>query len=391
MQLSLLQPVIDRPGPWASVYATVPHPAEDAAAEQELTASATTAQLFALGADEATCGAVHEALLMRRDDDPGAHAGRALFAAHGAIVLDTPLPGPPAVPFAAWGPVPRVTPLLAAIGDDPVCLVVRLDRAGADFAVLGERGTEGAGRAGGTERPLARSSSGDPSERHVRTRAENSWEDSAEEIADAVRAAFDDCGAEVVVLVGEARERHLVHDKLPAPLRALTYESEHGGRAPGAESALVDRDIAHVRAVQEREHIAQVAERFRTGAGPGSERAPHAAAGIPALVEAAREHRIGTLLVSPHGADIARQVWVGSDADQLAVRGTELVSLGEEHPAVARADDALVRSAAATGADIVVVRDPERAPSGGLGALLLGREGREGTEGTEDTQGAAPE
>ncbi|MER0484357.1 Vms1/Ankzf1 family peptidyl-tRNA hydrolase [Streptomyces sp. Edi2] len=372
MRLSLLKPVINRPGPWASVYATVPLSAEDAAKQQELPASATTAQLFALGADEATCGAVHEALLTPREGVRGAHAGRVLFAAHGEIVLDTPLPGAPATPFAAWGPVPRVTPLLAAIGDDPICLVVRLDRAGADFALVGERGAGPTGRHSRAASPLPRTASGDPSERHVRTKTENTWEHNAGEIADAVREAFEESGAEAVVLVGEARERHLVHEKLPEPLRALTYESSHGGRAPGAESALVDRDIAQVRADCEREHIAQVADRFRTGAGPGNESAPHAAAGIPALIEAAREHRIDTLLVSPHGSDIARQVWVGSDADQLAVRGTELSYLGEEHPAVARADDALVRSAAATGADVVVVRDPDRAPTGGLGAILRG-------------------
>ncbi|MEU8680331.1 Vms1/Ankzf1 family peptidyl-tRNA hydrolase [Streptomyces sp. NPDC048611] len=377
MRLSLLKPVIDRPGPWASVYADVSHSTEDAAKEQELTASATTAQLFALGADEATCGAVHEALLTRHEGEPGEHSGRALFAAHGEIVLDTPLPGPPATPFAAWGPVPRVTPFLAAVGDDPVCLVVRLDRSGADFSVLGARGTEdAAGQVSGADWPLHRTASGDWSEGHFRAKAESTWEHNAQEIADAVRAAFEECAAGAIVLIGDARERHLVHGKLPEPLRALTCESEHGGRAPGAESTLVDRDIAQVRAVQEREHIAQVADRFRT-AGPGKG-APHAAAGIPALVEAAREHRIDTLLISPHGSDIARPVWVGSDADQLGVRGTELPSLGETRPAAARADDALVRSAVASGADIVVVRDPERAPSGGLGALLRRTEEKTG-------------
>ncbi|GGN34229.1 hypothetical protein GCM10012285_06240 [Streptomyces kronopolitis] len=358
MRLSLLQPVIDRPGPWASVYADDAHDTGDAGNPQELAASATTAQLFALGADEATCGAVHEALLTPRGA-PGAHAGRALFAAHGAIVLDTPLPGPPAVPFAAWGPVPRVTPLLAAIGDDPVCLVVRLSRAGADFAVLGGRAA-GTGPGAPGERPA----------RHFRAAAEHDGVRRAEEIADAVRGEFESSGAEAVVLVGEERERRLVHGALPEPLRALTYESEHGGRTPDAERDLVERDIAQVRAAQESDHIAQVADRFRAGAGPGRKDVPHSAAGIPALIEAAREHRIDTLLVSPHGADGARQVWVGSDADQLAVRGMELPQLGELRPAAARADDALVRSAAAHGADIVVVLDPERAPAGGLGAIL---------------------
>ncbi|MGW1373498.1 baeRF2 domain-containing protein [Streptomyces sp. NPDC002446] len=370
MRLSLLRPVIDRPGPWATVYADISHGTEDAEKQQELLASATTAQLFALGADEATCGAVHEALIAPRRGEPGAHVGRVLFAHDGVVVLDTPLPGPPATPFAAWGPVPRVTPLLAAVGDDPVCLVVRLDQQGADLTVLGEQGAEDAGRVSGAARPIHCTATADWSERHFQAKVENTWEHNAGEIADAVREAFESCGAEAVVLIGDARERHLVHEKLPEALRAVTYESEHGGRAPGAETALVERDIAQVRAAQEREHVAQVTDRFRTGAGPGGETAPRAAAGIPALVEAARQHRIETLLISPHGSDVARQVWVGEGVDQLAVRGTELQSLGEDRPAAARADDALVRSAAASGAEIVVVRDPEQAPAGGLGAIL---------------------
>ncbi|MFF4606551.1 hypothetical protein ACFY12_27940 [Streptomyces sp. NPDC001339] len=357
MRLSLLRPVIDRPGPWATVYADIQHGTEDVEREQELLAGATTAQLFALGADEATCGAIHEALVAPRRGEPGVHAGRVLFAADGVIVLDTPLPGPPAHPFAAWGPVPRVTPLLAAVGDDPVCVVVRLDRAGADLSVLGERAT-----------------GDDRSERHVRTPAQGTVEQSAAEIADAVREAFESCGAEAVVLIGEAHERHLVHEKLPEPLRAVTYESEHGARAPGAERDLVERDIAQVRAVQERDHERVVTDLFRAGEGAGGTVARRAASGIPALVEAAREHRIDTLLVAAHGTDAARQVWVGPGVDQLALRGTELVELGEDHPACARADDALVRSVAASGAEIVVVHDPEQAPDGGLGAILRGTE-----------------
>ncbi|WP_407288789.1 hypothetical protein [Streptomyces sp. BP-8] len=377
MRLSLLRPVIDRPGPWATVYADISHGTEDVEKQQELLASATTAQLFALGADEATCGAVHEALVAPRDSAPGAHTGRVLFAHDGVVVLDTPLPGPPATPFAAWGPVPRVTPLLAAIGDDPVCLVVRLDRNGADLVVLGERGADDTGRAGDTERPPPRTAPADWSERHLQATAGRTWEQSAGEIADAVREAFDSSGAEAVVLIGgEAHERHLVHDKLPSRLRAVTYESEHGGRAPGAERDLVERDIAQIRAVREREHVAQVTDRFRTGAGSGGRSAPRAAAGIPALVEAARAHRIETLLVSPHGADIARQVWVGEGVDQLAVRGADVQAMGEERPATARADDALVRCAVAGGAEIVVVRDLEQAPEGGLGAILRRSEGQ---------------
>jgi hypothetical protein len=92
---------------------------------------------------------------------------------------------------------------------------------------------------------------------------------------------------------------------------------------------------------------------------------------VPALVEAAREQRIAVLLVRPGGADLGREVWVGDEPDQLALRRTESAFLGEPRPAAARADDALLRAAAATSAEVVPLPGPAgEAPAGGLGALL---------------------
>ncbi|GHI29725.1 hypothetical protein Sdagh_14550 [Streptomyces daghestanicus] len=101
---------------------------------------------------------------------------------------------------------------------------------------------------------------------------------------------------------------------------------------------------------------------------------------MPALVEAAREHRIDELLVIPDGPDTHREVWIGEDADQLAVRRTELKTLGEQNSWAARADDALLRSAVMTGAPAISVlpalpdtEDRQDTPVGGLGALLRWR------------------
>ncbi|MGC3001458.1 hypothetical protein ACPF8X_24560, partial [Streptomyces sp. G35A] len=92
------------------------------------------------------------------------------------------------------------------------------------------------------------------------------------------------------------------------------------------------------------------------------------------LVEAAREHRIDELLVRPDGPDAHREVWIGEDPDRLAVRRTELTALGEQQSWPARADDALIRSAAATDAAALSVTAAPNAredtPVGGLGALL---------------------
>ncbi|MCZ9337549.1 hypothetical protein NGM37_07125, partial [Streptomyces sp. TRM76130] len=65
-------------------------------------------------------------------------------------------------------------------------------------------------------------------------------------------------------------------------------------------------------------------DRFLAARTPDGEGRTAAVEGVPALIEAAREHRIDELLVIPDGPDTHREVWIGEDADQLAVRRTEL-------------------------------------------------------------------
>ncbi|MEV6958688.1 hypothetical protein AB0M97_05700 [Streptomyces sp. NPDC051207] len=120
----------------------------------------------------------------------------------------------------------------------------------------------------------------------------------------------------------------------------------------------------------------------------GTDRPTDAVEGVPAVVEAAHEHRIDTLLVRPDGSDLSRETWVCKQPDQVAVRRTDAQTLGESDPVPVRADDALLRSAAVTAADVLVIpaADPldtsdgsdgseasgedADTPVGGLGALL---------------------
>ncbi|WP_052867283.1 baeRF2 domain-containing protein [Streptomyces niger] len=370
MRLSLLQPIVERPGPWASVYADVSHDTEDAAKQQELSARDAADRLSALGADDATCRAVHDCLTsLRRPGQSLAHSGRAIFATGGEVVLDTPLAGPPVTRDVTWSPVPRLAPLLDALGENPVCLVVYVDRTGADFELRSDTARSDAGQVSGDDYPVHRTATGDWSERHFQLKVENTWEQNAGEIADAVAQAFEHSGAELILLAGDARERRSVHDRLPEQLRAVAYESEHGGRARGADSTRLERDIAQVRAGLELDHTSDIIQRFQAGSGRSNGESD-VAAGVPNLIEAAREHRIDTLLISPDGGDAGREVWVGPGPDQLAVRGSEMQYLGEVHPAPARADDALLRAAVAGGAQAVMLHHTDEEPPGGLGALL---------------------
>ncbi|HEV7627636.1 MAG TPA: Vms1/Ankzf1 family peptidyl-tRNA hydrolase [Streptomyces sp.] len=388
MELGFLGPLFERQGPWASVYFDTTAASEDAAARQKLTARSACDHLKSQGADDDTCSAMYDALISLPRG--AALPGHALFATHGEVVLDTELTvAPPdgGQPLASWQALPHTGPLLELADSDPGCVVAYIDRKGAEFELRGSTGTRSAGRVTGSDWPVHRTPTGDWSERHFQTSVENTWEQNAAEIAEELRVRWDRWGAEVLVLAGDARERNSVYEQLPPGLRERTVQAEHGVRAdsgpdgPAANTAkgrqLLEEEIAQARAAYAQQRTAKVLERFQAGRVPAEEGRLDAVEGVPALVEAAREHRIDVLLVRPEGSDLHREVWAGDNPDQVTVRRSETQYLGAKEPAPARADDALLRSAATTGADVLCVRPPDvpdgvpqGLPDGGFGALL---------------------
>jgi hypothetical protein len=372
MQLDFLRPLYQRPGPWASVYFDTSEHSEATADKRSLEALEIFHRLAGQGADEPTCRAVYDVLAepVRGVTEP---PGRALFATAGEILLDLPLSLPPGGNEANWSILPHTGPLLEYTEDDPFCLVAYIDRKGADFELHGPAGSQAAGSVQGQGWPLHRTSTADWSERHFQAKVENAWEQNAGKIAEALHAFQEETRADLVILCGEAREVRAVHDRLRPQLWERTVESTHGGRSPGSGSRLLEEDIERARAEHVRERTTRELERFQA-ARAASEGNVRAVEGVPALVNAARQHRIAELFVQPEGPDVYREVWVGPEPDQLSVRRTEVQYLGDPHPAPARADDALLRAAAATGAEVITIHpepgEPEVAPVGGLGALL---------------------
>ncbi|WP_369213185.1 baeRF2 domain-containing protein [Streptomyces flavofungini] len=380
MQLSFLQPLFDRPGPWATVYFDTAQNDEAGAKRRELSVREACRELEGQGADAATVEAAREALSrIGPADDP---AGRVIFAAGGEVVLSHRLARPPQRLIVSWDALPRLTPLLELTGQDPDCLVAYIDRTGADFELRGAAGAEDAGQVEGRQWPVHRTATADWSERHFQLKVENTWEQNAVEIAEALSSAYEDSGADMVLLVGDPRERPAVHQALPETVRQVTVETEHGGRAPGSSSAVLEEAIERAREEFTRRRTDEALDRFRAGR-VGTDRPTDAVEGVPALVEAAQEHRIATLLIRLDGADLARETWVGAGPDQLAVGRSDARALGESEPVSVRADDALLRAAAVTAADVLVLPSPNgdgfegpddsvdaSVPSGGLGALL---------------------
>ncbi|WP_128382259.1 Vms1/Ankzf1 family peptidyl-tRNA hydrolase [Streptomyces cavernae] len=373
MQLSFLEPLFDHAGPWATVYFDPAQNDESGAKRRELSVREACRVLEEEGADTATTRAVRDALMnISPAEDP---AGRVIFACGGEVVLSCRLSRPPQGPIACWNPLPRLTPLLELCGQDPVCLVAYIDRTGADFELRGAAGPQSAGQVQGRQWPVHRTASSDWSERHFQLKVEDTWDHNAGEIAEALSSAYEESGADLVVLVGDPRERPAVRERLPEAVRGVTVETEHGGRAAGSSSTVLEEAIEQARQQYTRRRVEEALDRFRAGR-VGTDRPTDAVEGVPALTEAAREHRIDTLLIRPDGADLARETWVGGEPDQVAVRRSDVRTLGEGDPTPVRADDALLRAAAVTAADVLIVPpsdgdgDGADVPAGGLGALL---------------------
>ncbi|GAA2612436.1 Vms1/Ankzf1 family peptidyl-tRNA hydrolase [Streptomyces axinellae] len=370
MRLESLAPLLTRNGPWATVYTDTARATESAGAERRLTARAAGDELMRQGADSRTAEAVVERLeALSPNEEPH---GSAVFATQGEVVLGLPLTEPPERTRTSWSALPHLGPLPGLMRENPLCLTARIDRTGADFELRDAYGVRPAGQALGEDWPVHRTASGDPSERHFQLRVENTWENNAGLIAEAVSQRFQETDADVLVLSGDPRERRAVHDRLPEPLREAAIETSHGGRAAGSGSELLDQDTRRAREHFTERRTGEALAGLRAGhaAGPGPAPGGGTAETVPELVEAAREHRVGTLVMRPGGPDRDQEVWVGPTADQIGVRRSELQYLGAPDPAAARADDALLRCAVATDAEVLVAGPEDDLPVGGLGALL---------------------
>ncbi|MEV0373708.1 hypothetical protein AB0I10_28515 [Streptomyces sp. NPDC050636] len=378
MELGFLKPLFDHLGPWASVYIDTTRATEDAPRRQKLRQRSVASQLIDAGADAYTCRAVMDRLT--HEPASGAPPGRALFAAGGEVVLDIPLSVTPVSSEATWSLLPHIAPLPGLIGDEPTCLVAYIDRTGADMELRDAQRSRTVATADGKEwRGRGhRSIPADRYEWHYRNKVENTWNETADIITDELARQWPESGAQLLVLTGDSRERRAVYNRLPEQIRAVTVEAENGSRSPGASKSVLDRQIAQ--ACQEYTHarLEEALNRFHAGRGRPGEHGERgvdsnpgdAAEGVPAVVDAARSHQVGTLLLGQDASDAGRDVWIGPGVDQVAVQRGQAQAMGVSKPERARADDALLRSAAAADAEVLLVPAGMQGPAGGFGAVL---------------------
>ena len=186
--------------------------------------------------------------------------------------------------------------------------------------------------------PVHKASAGGWSEKRFQRSTEETWAVNARRIAAAAAAEAERVHAEFVVVGGDVRERSMVLDLLPPPLResAVTVDRE-----VAADDAAFD---AEARAEEERRAAAEartlldeLAARLN-GAAPGERRA---VTGLADTLTALRDGLASDVLLIGEPSWVPEAVWIGPGLADVATERAALAERGTASPLQGRADAAL--------------------------------------------------
>jgi hypothetical protein len=365
MRLDFLRPLYEGSGDYASLYLDASRTTEDAAELVALRWRAARDRLAGGGADPATLDALEDVVTGQAHSVPGLAA----FARDGEVVLTAALPHPPRQEVSSYARLPHVMPMLAQAPPRVPQLQVRADRSGGEIVAVrpphdgGEDLPDGDAREEITGRgwPVHKTRIGGWSQARYQRSAEEAWAENAKELAEAVTAAAAQYHAELIVVAGDTRARSLLLAQLGTPLRESVVVVD---REVDAASGLIEEAADKAaRARADRETKGRL-ERFRSQLGTGQ-----AAEGLAETLAALRDGQASDVFIADDPSSTAR-AWVGPEPIDVAASPEELAERGVERAVADRADAALARAAAATGAELRFIPDGEQPPRSGVGALL---------------------
>ena len=357
MRLDFLRPLYEGTGDYASVYLDASRTTEDAAELVALRWRAAREHLADGGADEATLGALEELVTSQEHSVPGLAA----FARRGQIGFTAALPQPPRQEISRYARLPHVMPLLAQLPPRVPQLHVRADRSGGEVVALRPQGGATGERVNGPGWPVHKASLGGWSEARYQRSAEEAWAENAKQLAETVTAAAAQAGAELIVVAGDTRARTLLLEHLSTPLRESAVIVD---REVDASSELLLKAAQETTRARAEEQARRRLDEFRSKAARGQ-----AAEGLAPTIAALRAGQASEVLIADDPSSTAR-AWVGPQPVDLAMSGRELAERGVGQTVADRADAAVVRAAAATGAELILLPEGEQPPRGGIGALL---------------------
>jgi hypothetical protein len=216
----------------------------------------------------------------------------------------------------------------------------------------------------GDDFPIRKVKPGGWSQRRYQDRAENTWEENAEDVAQAIARLSVRVEARLVLLAGDVRAVALIQESWPAEfdvrVEVISGERQHdqsGRIVPDEAQAVIDRFVdADTRAF---------VDRFREERGQHDLAADGAAATIGALAAA----QVAVLLLHDDAERDETSAWIGPEPIQVASWREDIEALGIEPAVEARRTDALIRAAIGGSAGVRFV-SADAGLTDGVGALL---------------------
>ncbi|GID33036.1 hypothetical protein Abr02nite_80190 [Paractinoplanes brasiliensis] len=355
---------MERPGRWVSVYLDATRAGENAAQEVGLRWRALRERLTGQGADDATLEAVQAAVQEHRYRE--GRYGLAVLARDGEVTVAETLPAPPPADEALAGPLPHVMPLLRQRHAEIPYVRVLADRTGADLDALTAGGVPRHAEVRGSATfPIRKVHVGGWSHLHYLHAAEESWKRNAGDVAAAAVDLAEAVEAEVIVVGGDVRAVQTFTGRLPKRWQDRVVATDAGSRHAGADESLLDDVTTQAVAELADRHYREVLDRFRAQQADGT-----AGLGLTDVVTRLSRGQVDTVLLAddPSSTDM---LWIAPDDPALvSVDDHVLREAGVGDPVKVRADAALVRAIAGTGARLVLVADGEVALAHGIGAVL---------------------
>lgn len=382
--MSFLHPVLDAPGPFATVCADVTHTTENADTELDLKVRAVAEQLEQQGAPGPVVEAVRSRLLEGNDGgEAGTLKGRAVVvASDGSVVLDQPLVDVPRQPLAEWSPQPDLLPVLRQIPGRVPHIVALVDRTGADITVSSVPGRPiESDEVSGDTLHIHKFSGGGWSHHRYQHTTEDTWISNADQVASGIGSMARRLRPRFVLLAGDVRARQILTDRAGDGWKDLVVSMDEGGRAAGADRAPVERREAELVAEHEARDDADLLQKLEATSAHGL-----SVTGTALVVEALRKGQVETLLLADEPDD--EKLLVGGSPLELGVDQGDMQALGVQEAHSVPGDRALVAAAVASSAEVVVV--PRRAMPGDIPVAAILRYTDDSTASAQRTEEPLP-
>lgn len=364
MNLSFLRPVYEHSGPFVSAYLNVSRDAEDADQAIAVRWHDARQKLAEQGAEEPTLRAM-DAVVGRGKGESGPF-GQIVFATGGSVVFDQLVADPPQDQAAGLGPLPDPLPYLARRGQHVPHVLAVVNSVGGDISAVDMAGVRHTTHVEGDDYPVHKPKGGQDAQKQMQRAVDQQVGHNASRVANEVQHLAVGGGAEVIMLAGDVDARQALAHQLAHGLQGEVVEAESGSRAAGSSSSPLDSELHQALDRRAQQEVRRVADSFEEGRG----NADRAVEGLADVVHALQRGQVATVLWSQDDTDRDEEVWIGPSAEHVGMSEQELTTLGVERPVRAHAGAAVIRAAAATSADLVLVPEATARLDGGIGALL---------------------